>query len=148
MLLKDYVVLDIEMDGQDVPRVLWIEGIKVSEEKQVSNYYAFNFCDVGEESPPSLIFVEDLMKFISGLPIVCFDSLKVQKSIEHELSFFRFDDFNKYFCIKDYAQSKFYRYLSIQDLLTKFDLKIFDRGINLQTNVEDIFNIYEKLKIS
>jgi len=146
-MFNNYVVLDIERDGQAVPRVLWIEGIKVSNGIRVSDFYAFNFCDAEEESLPNLFFGQELMSFIKGLPIVCFESKIIKQLVEYELMFFQFDGFNEYFCVKDLAIKKLYRNLSINDLLVKFDLTIFDRKINLETNVEDIFNIYERLKM-
>jgi len=149
---RDYVIIDVETDGQEHQRVLWIEGIKVINGQRDQNLYAFNFCKPGENSIPDFLFIQELMSFVKGFPVICFGSETIKDLIEYELKFYQFEGFIEYICVQELAYKKLNHHYQLMELIPKFDLSsyheqkmIAEGGHILDTYVEDIYNVYQRL---
>ena len=150
-IFDDYVVLDVDCDGQARRRVNSAECFRVRGGVRVADINCPNFYHPIEGSVPLDYFSQELTRFLQGLPIVCYRVHYIRELIEYELHFHGFDGFISYVGIEEIAKAKFKQDLQFWDLMEKFDLcDMYSNEVRsgeiFATWVFDIHRIYEKLK--
>jgi len=143
--MDDYIVIDVEPDGQEHQRALIIEALRIIKGKKVDSLSAFNGVERGKYNPPSFLFTQEIIRFIKDLPCLCYAESYTKAYIEYELEFFKLDGFVKYVGIEDIASQKFGCDISIEELVYKFDLSPKFDGY-FYSHTDNIHSIYEILK--
>ena len=145
-MISDYIVIDVEPDGQEHPRTLWVEGAKFINGEKVEDFYSFNFSMLGKDTLPSFIFVQEVMTFIKDFPCLCYAQSYSKSLLEFELSSYNLDGFINYIGIEDVASERMHQQLSFPELVSKFDLSPKHDGY-FYSHVQNIHSIYEILKL-
>jgi len=105
-IFDDYVVLDVDCDGQARRRINSAECFRVRGGVRVADANCSNFYHPIEDSVPLDHFSQELTRFLQGLPVVCYRAHYIRELIEYELHFHGFDGFISYVGIEEIARAK------------------------------------------